>query len=148
MNKTLLPALLAVASVLLIGTASSAMADSGDSDESKKRWILSIGDSQGTLEITENTDKRALKSQAIPLDQAASGYEDIYKAKLGKAVNDDGKQYLVWKLISYNYDEESDTKSKTIYVLDAGNGVELTEPITKEGGSCGKDKHKTSSDNA
>jgi len=49
----------------------------------------------------------------------------------------------VWKLVSSDYDEESDTKIRTIYVLDAGTGEQLIDPITKEGGCGYKDGSKT-----
>lgn len=151
MDKVSISALLLVATaVIILGSASTAMADSENySKEYRGHWAISIGTSSGSLEITEDTDKSQLKSQVIPLSQAAEGYDNIHKAKLGKAVNDDGQKFLVWKLISYDYNEETNTKIKTIYVLDAGTGVELTEPITKEGGSCGdKNKSETSSSTA
>ena len=155
MTKVLVPTLLLsiLTVVMALGSVSPAMADSDGSDKSyKKHWAIPIGTSAGLLEITDDTDKNELKKQVMPLDEVAAGYTDIHKAKLGKAVNDDGKYFLVWKLVNYNYDAESDTKIKTIYVLDAATGEALTEPITKEGGSCG-DKEKsqatrTSGDNA
>jgi len=152
MTKALVPTLLLsfLAVVMVFGSIASAMADSGEEKSYKRHWTIPIGDSSGTIEITEDTDKTKLKEQIMPLHEVAAGYDDIHKAKIGKAVNDDGKYYLVWKLVSYSYDAES--KTKTIYVLDAGTGTALTEPITKEGGSCGdKDKSqstRTSGDSA
>lgn len=156
MTKVLIPTLLLsfLAVVMVFGSISPAMADSNGDDKSYKRhWAVPIGASTGTLEITDDTDKSELKKQAMPLDEVATGYTDIHKAKLGKAVNDDGNYYLVWKLVNYNHDAESDTKIKTIYVLDAATGEALTEPIVKEGGSCGDKEKKsqttrTSGDNA
>ncbi len=158
MTKVLIPTLLLsfLTVVMVLGSVTPAMADSsGDGgDKSYKKYrVMPIGDSEGTIEITEDSDKAKLKEQVMPLHEVAAGYEDIHKAKLGQAVNDGGKYYLVWKLVSYSYDAESDSKTKTIYVLDAGNGVALTEPITKEGGSCGDKEKKsqstrTSGDNA
>ena len=141
-----IPALFAtmIAVVLVFGAASHVMADSEDGTKSYKRhWAIDVADYQGTeksLKITEDTDKRELVKQALPLDEVAADYSDIHKARLGKAVNVDGEYFLVWKLVNYNYDEETDTKIKTIYVIVAGNGVEITKVI-KEGG-CG-DKHKS-----
>ena len=78
----------------------------------------------------------------MPLDGVAAGYTDIHMAKLGKAINDDGKYHLVWNLVSYSQDAESDAKIKTIHVLDAGTGEPLADPITKEGGSWGAGTEK------
>ena len=145
-SKITLPAVFAtvVAFALIFAVAPSAMADSEDGSKTYKRhWAISIGDQSGTLKITEDTDKEALKAQAISVDQAAAGYEDIVKARLGKAVNDSGEYYLIWKLVSVNHDTESDTKTFTVYVLDAGTGDLLTT-MSKEGGKCGdKDKSET-----
>lgn len=143
-----------IAFALIFVVAPSAMADSEDGTNSYKRhWAIDVADYQGTdasLKITEDTDKRELAKQALPLDEVAADYTDIQRASLSKAVNVDGEYFLVWKLVNYNYDEETDTKTQTIYVVDAGAGNEITQ-YTKEGG-CG-DRHKsettlTSGDNA
>ena len=132
----------AVAFALIFTVAPYAIADSEDGTKTYKRhWAISIGEQSGTLPITEVTDKEQLKAQAISIDEATSGYEDIVKARLGKAVNDAGDYYLIWKLVSVSHDEESDTKTFTIYALDAGTGDLLTT-MTKEGGKCG-DKGKS-----
>lgn len=133
-----------VAIALIFAVAPFAMADSEDGSKSYKRhWTISIGEQSGTLPITENTDKEQLKAQAISLEEAVDGYEDIVRAHLGMAVNDSGEYYLIWKLVSVAHDEESDTKTFTVYALDAGTGDLLTT-MTKEGGKCGdKDKSQT-----
>ena len=133
-----------VAFALVFAVAPSAMADSEDGAKSYKRhWAVPIGEASGTLQITEDTNKAELKEKAISLGEVADDYENVVKARLGKAVNDSGEYYLVWKLVSINHDAESDTKTFTIHVLDAGNGDLLTS-MTKEGGSCGdKDKSDT-----
>ena len=134
-----------VAAVALILTVpQSVVADSEDGSKTYKRyWAIPIEDKKGTLQITEDTNKDELKQKVISLSEAADGYSDIVKARLGKAVNDSGEYYLVWKLVSVEYDADSDTKIRTIYVVDAGNGQLLTT-MTKEGGKCGdKDKSET-----
>ncbi|MCA9813235.1 MAG: hypothetical protein KC483_10310 [Nitrosarchaeum sp.] len=144
MTKVLIPTLLLffLAVVMIFGSVSPAMADS-DGKSYKRNWIMSIGDSEGTLEITQDTNIDDLKSNAISQEQATQGY-DVDRAKLGQAVNDDGRYYLVWKLVDY-----TESNTKTIYVLDAGTGQQLTEPITKEAGSCGnKSQIKTSGEHA
>ena len=138
-TKYLIPAFaVMITAVLVFGTASPVMAGS---------WVISIGEKSGSLEITEEDTKFKLKQKAKSLDELdLSDYKDITKTRLGKAINDDGQYFLVWKLMSVEHDEESDTTIKTIYVLDAGTGEPLLdEPIKKEGGSCGyKDKSKIS----
>lgn len=134
-----------VAFALVFAVAPSAMADYGDDGAKsyKRHWAVPIGDAKGTLQITEDTDKADLKEKVISLGEIADDYDNVVKARLGKAVNDSGEYYLVWKLVSINYDEDSDTKTFTVNVLDAGNGNLLTT-MTKEGGHCGdKDKSDT-----
>ena len=133
MNKVTIPALLLVtAAVMILGSMSAAMADSDG--KYKRNWVMPIGDASGTIEISEDTNIDDVRDLAISEEQATQGY-DVDKAKLKKAVNDSGQYFLVWKLVDYT---ESDTK--TYYVLDAGTGEQLIEPITKEKGSCGDKK--------
>lgn len=129
---------------LIFAVTHPVMADSGDGSKSyKTHWAISIGDKSGKLKITEQDTKEKLKGQAIALSEIPGNYPDIKMAKLGKAVNDAGEKFLVWKLMSVKTDAESDTRIHTIYVLDAKDGELLTQ-ITKEGGSCGdKDKSKS-----
>ena len=56
-------------------------------------------------------DKEDLRDQAMPLSEVSEGYGDIHKAKLGDAINDDGKSYLIWMLVI------SDAGTKTIHIL-------------------------------
>jgi len=60
-------------------------------------------------------------SNVITQEQATQGY-DVDKAKLGQAVNDDGKYFLVWKLVDH-----TESNTKTIYVLDASTGKQLSQ---------------------
>jgi len=142
MSKVLIPTLLLsfLAVVMVFGTMSSAFADYDG--KSYKRWVVPIGDAEGTIEISEDTNIDDVRDLAISEEQARQGYDDVYKAKLKKAVNDSGQYFLVWKLVDY---AESDTK--IMYILDAGTGEQLIEPIVKEKGSCG-DKKSYSEKNA
>ena len=135
MSKVLVPTLLLsfLAVVMVFGSVSPAFADS--EGKSYKRWVVPIGDAEGTIEISADTNIDDVRDLAISEEEARQGY-DVDKAKLKKAVNDSGQYYLVWKLVDYT---DSDTKIK--YILDAGTGEQLTDPIVKEKGSCGK--HKT-----
>ena len=130
--STLLLSFLAV--VMVFGSVSPALADS-DGKSYKRDWVVPIGDAEGTIKISEDTNIDDVRDLAILEEQARQGY-DVDKAKLKKAVNDSGQYFLVWKLVDYT---DSDTKIK--YILDAGTGEQLIDPIVKEKGSCSK--HKT-----
>lgn len=131
MGKVLIPTLLLsfLAVVMVFGSASLAFADSDG--KYKRDWSIPIGDAVGTIEISEDANIDDLRDSAISEEEATQGYDDVDRAKLQKAINDSGQYFLVWKLVDYT---ESDTK--TYYVLDAGTGEQLIEPITKEKGSC------------
>ncbi|MEX0861649.1 hypothetical protein [Nitrosopumilus sp.] len=144
MNKILIPTLLLsmIAVVMVFGSVTSAFADSdGEAKSHKRHWVMPIGDSVGTIEISEDTHIDDVKDKAISQEQATQGY-DVDKAKLKKAINNSGQYFLVWKLVDY-----TESNTKIYYVLDAGTGEQLTEPITKEKGSCG-DKKSYSEKNA
>lgn len=139
-------ALTSVAVVSLIFAMSpAAMAYSEDGSRTyKNHWAISIGESTGMLEIVEDTDIAALQEQAISAEDAAQGYENVVKTRLGKAVNDLGSYFLVWKVMTSESNEESGT-TYTVNVLDAGNG-DLLISMTKDGGGCShKDKSGTTS---
>ena len=129
---TIMLSVLAAAVVLV--SASPAFAGS-DGESYDGNWISSIGDAVGTIEISEDTDIDDVRDQAITEQEARDGYDNAERAKLTKAVNDSGQYFLVWKLIEY-----AETGTATMYILDAGTGEQLTEPITKEGGMCGSKK--------
>lgn len=141
MSKALFPTILLsfLAVVMVFGTVAPAFADSDG--KSYKRWIVPIGDAEGTIEISEDTNIDDVRDLAISEEQAREGY-DVDKAKLKKAVNDSGQYFLVWKLVDY-----TDENTKIKYILDAGTGEQLIEPIIKEKGSCG-DKKSYSEKNA
>jgi len=143
MNRTVpLVAILAAACALVLAVAPAAMAELGGSDNYHKHWAVPIGNATGTLQITDDVDREALKEQAISMDEALEGYEDVKRARLVQAVNDSGEYYLAWKLRSVSYDGESDTRMYTMHILDAGTGDLLA---TMEGGGCGGSSHKSGS---
>jgi hypothetical protein len=148
MSKVLVPTLLLsfLAVVMVFGSITPTFADSEGDKSYKRSWVVPISNAEGTIAISEETNIDDVRESAISEEQARQGYDDVDKAKLKKAVNDSGQYFLVWKLVDYT---ESDTK--IIYILDAGTGEQLTEPITKEGGSCGDKKSqatRTSGDKA
>ena len=130
--------------VLIFGSTGTVMAESQDGSKYTGHWTVSIGDKLGSLQITEENIE-SQKLLAISEETAITNYPNVIKAHLGIAVNNNGENFLVWKIVSVESDTESDTKIHTIYVLDAGTGDLLTS-MTKKGGSCGdKDKTKTTS---
>ena len=133
MNKVLIPTILlsTLAIVMIFGSVSPAFAGS-DGESYKKYRTISIGDMVGTIEISEDTSIDDVADRAISAEEATEGY-DVEKAKLAKAVNESDQYFLVWKLVDF---EESGTM--TMYILDAGTGEQLIDPITKEKGMCGK----------
>lgn len=143
MKKTISLALASVAMFLLVfAIAPYAVAESGESSKTyKKYWVTSIGEKQGTIEITEDSDIDKLKEQAISYDEATEGYENVKKARLSQAVNDSGQYFLVWKVVTVSGEGEDSTFTKNI--LDAGTGELLTSKI-KEGG-CGYKKSGSTS---
>ena len=133
MNKVLIPTILlsTLAIVMIFGSVSPAFAGS-DGESYKKYRTISIGDMVGTIEISEDTSIDDVADRAISAEEATEGY-DVEKVKLAKAVNESDQYFLVWKLVDF---EESGTM--TMYILDAGTGEQLIDPITKEKGMCGK----------
>ncbi len=138
-SKYVLSAIVVTFALAFVVATPFVMAESGygmhsyDGAKSHKgHWAISIGEKTGTVPITDEDTRESLKNQAISLSEAAEDYPDITKARLGKAVNDDGNYFLIWKLVSVDHDAESYTKILTIYVLDAGTGDLLIEPLTKE----------------
>ena len=105
-------------------------------------------------DMSEVEDKKAvyeeLKSQvAVKLSEAAAAAEDagldITKGELGKAVNENGKKFIVWKLIEKNKDADSDTVTKTILVIDAAD-ITNTAIVTKEYDHSMKDDRYSNKD--
>jgi len=94
-------------------------------------WAIQVEGFEGSIPITEDSDRATLKEQAISLSEAAADYPNVMKAKLGKAINENGDKFLVWKLVDFSKDSESGTAKMTIYIVDAGD-ADNTAEITKE----------------
>ena len=131
-NKIYIPTtILSVLAVAVVFGSASPAFSSSDGESYTRNWVSSIGDAVGTIEVSEDTNVDDVKDQAISEEEATDGY-DVTKARLTKAVNDSDQYFLVWKLIEYG-----ETDTVTMYILDAGTGEQLVEPIIKEGGMCG-----------
>ena len=88
------------------------------------------------LEIPEEMDReshKVLKDQIkVSLSDAAADYPNVKKAKLGMAVNEDGEKFLVWKLVEFIKDSDSETSTMTIYIVDAGDADTPHIKVTKD----------------
>ena len=138
MKATISFALASIAAVaFILALSPAAMADSNGTKSYGNHWSVSIGDAEGTLEITADSDIAALKEQAISSEEAAAGYENVVKVRLAQAENNSGQYFLVWKVVTDNGDS---TFTKNI--VDAGSG-DLLASMTHEGGGCGYKKSGT-----
>ena len=137
-RKYLIPAFVAAFALMFAVATPFVMAEYGDgyAKYHKKHWTVQVtNDFVGNIPITEDSTHQSLKDQiTITLSEAASKYPDAKKAKLGIAVNDNGK-YVVWKVIEMTMDSETNTKSMMIHVIDAGaESIDkaATEDVQKE----------------
>ena len=138
-SKYILSALVAAFALAFVVATPFVMAESGygmhsyhDGAKSHKgHGAIQVEGFEGSIPITEDSDRATLKEKAISLSDAAADYPNIKKAKLGKAINENGDKFLVWKLVDFSKDSESGTAKMTIYIVDAGDADNTTE-ITKE----------------
>lgn len=138
-SKYILPVLVATFALAFVIATPYVMAESGngmhsyhdDAKSHKSHWAIQVEGFEGTIQITEDVDKKTLKDKVtVSLSEASAGL-DVQKASLGVAVNENGEKYLVWKLVSINKDSESDTATATINIVDAGD-ADNTTSVTKE----------------
>ncbi len=136
-RKYLIPAFVAAFALMFAVATPFVMADYGDgyAKYHKKHWAVQVSNDFKGIPIPEDATHQSLKDEInISLSQAASKYPDAKKAKLGIAVNDNGK-YVVWKVIEMTMDSETNTKSMMIHVIDAGaESIDkaATEDVPKE----------------
>lgn len=133
----LIPAFAAVFALMFAFASPLALAESGDDmhgkwmgqKQHKMHKIVEVEGFVGSIQITEDVDRKALKNQvSVSLSEAANGL-DVMGGHIGVAVNENGDKFLVWNLIQVDKDSESATA--TIYVVDAGD-TDNTTTITKE----------------
>ncbi len=138
-SKYIVSALVAAFALAFLVATPYVMAESGygmhsyhDGAKSHKgHWAIQVEGFEGSIPITEDSDRTTLKEQAISLSEAAADYPNVKKAKLGKAIHENGDKFLVWKLVDFSKDSESGTAKMTIYIVDAGDAKNTAE-ITKE----------------
>jgi len=136
-RKYLIPAFVAAFALMFAVATPFVMAEYGDgyAKYHKKHWTVQVSNDFKGKPISEDVTHQSLKDEInISLSQAASKYPDAKKAKLGIAVNDNGK-YVVWKVIEMTMDSETNTKSMIIHVIDARADTldtAATEDVQKE----------------
>ena len=136
-RKYLIPAFVAAFALMFAVATPFVMAEYGDgyAKYHKKHWAVQVSNDFKGIPIPEDATHQSLKDEInISLSQAASKYPDAKKAKLGIAVNDNGK-YVVWKVIEMTMDSETNTKSMMIHVIDARADTldaAATEDVQKE----------------
>ncbi len=142
-SKYVLPVFVAAFALAFLVATPFVLAESGygmhsyDGAKSHKgHWAIQVQGFEGSIPIPEEMDReshKALKDRVtISLSDAAANYPNVKKAKLGVAVNEDGDKFLVWKLVEFNKDAESETGSMTIYIVDAGDANVPHVQVTKD----------------
>ena len=85
----------------------------------------------GSIQVTEDSDKHALKDQVtVSLSEAASGL-DVMGGHIGIVENENKETFVVWILKSVQMDRESGSMTVTIHVVDAADAAN-TATVTKE----------------
>ena len=135
----LIPAFAAVFALMFAFASPDVMAEPGErmhekwsgQKQHKMHKAIEVEGFVGSIQITEDSDKQALKDQVtVSLSEAAEGL-DVMGGKIGVAINENGDKYLTWTLKSIEKDSESETVTATIYVVDAGDASN-TAVVTKE----------------
>ena len=117
-TKYLLPAFVAIFALMLV--AATPYVSAQDSERSlanhmwKKHMPILVEGFEGSIQITEDSNREELKSQVtVSLSEAAEGLE-VYKARLGAVVNENDEKFLVWLLSNAEKDPESGIVTVTI----------------------------------
>ena len=157
-TRYLLPAFAAVFALMFVAATPYVIAELGTEKDAwhdgkknmwkdgakhhKKHMTIKVEGFVGSIPIPEDMDRedhKALKDQVtVSLSEAANGL-DVMKGSIGIAVNENGEKFVVWKLVSMDKDEGSDTMTATIYVVDAADTTN-TATVTKEFDSSIKDR--------
>jgi hypothetical protein len=132
----LIPAFAAIFALMFAFASPLAMAESGDEvhakwNGQKNHKIHQVEGFVGSIQITEDADRKTLRDQvSVTLSEAADGL-DVIGGHIGVVTNENGDKFLVWILKSVEKDSESKTGTVTIYVVDAAN-ADNTTTVTKE----------------
>ena len=156
-KKYVLPAFAAVFALMFVVAAPNVIAEPGEGgnwtggdgayDHAKKmhkgHMAITVEGFTGSIAVPDmsevedkNAAHEALKGQVtVKFSEAAAAAEnaglDIMNGSIGIVSNENDERYVVWTLTEMNKDSESETMSKTIFVVDAAN-VTNTAQVTKE----------------
>ncbi len=139
-SKYVLPVFVAAFALAFLVATPFVLAESGygmhsyDGAKSHKgHWAIPVEKFVGSIKITEDFNHETIKNlDLLSLSEAAADYPNVKKAKLGMAVNEAGDKYLVWKLVEFNKDSDSETATMTIYIVDAVKSDVPHVKITKD----------------
>jgi hypothetical protein len=135
----LIPAFAAVFALMFTVATPPAMAEYSEGMHGKEMGqkyhkmhkVIEVDGFVGSIQITEDSDRQALRDQVtVSLSEAADGL-DVKGGHIGVVTNENGDKFLTWTLKSVERDSESEIAIATIYVVDAGD-VSNTTTITKE----------------
>jgi len=130
----LIPAFAAVFALMFAFAPTLASAEYGDNvhgkwtgqKNHKMHKVIEVEGFEGSIQITEDSDKQSLKDQVtVSLSDAAKRL-DVMGGHIGVAINENGYQSLAWILMSIERDSDSETATVTIYVVDAGDANNTT----------------------
>lgn len=134
-TQYLLPSFVAIFALMFVVATPYVAADEDDTrfaqQNGKKHMPIQVEGFDGSIQITEDSNRQEIKSQIIVSLSEASAGLDVHKAHLGVVVNENDDKFLVWILVNVKKDAESETAIATIYVVDAGDSSN-TATITKE----------------
>ena len=141
-TKYMIPVFAAIFALMFVVATPYVMAEDGDGvkwagehHQKKGHHTILVEGFTGTIQLPEVMTPEThdtLKSQVtVSLGQAVSiaesnGVTDARKASIGIAQNGEGNKYVVWTIVSVNKDTESETMTRNIFVVDAGNPDNFT----------------------
>lgn len=147
-TKYMIPAFAAVFALMFAVAIPTVMAEGGDyakfggdkhHGKGHGHKAILVEEFTGSIAIPAEMTKETfgeLKDQVtVSLSQAVSvaednGVTDAMKASIGIAKDGEGNKFVVWTIASMNKDSESDTMTRNIFVVDAGDRTNFTA-ITK-----------------
>jgi len=141
-TKYMIPAFAAIFALMFVVATPYVMAEdidgvnwAGEHHQKKGHHAILVEGFTGTIQLPEEMTPEThdvLKGQVtVSLGQAVSvaednGVTDARKASIGIAQNGEGNKYVVWTITSVDKDTESETMTRNIFVVDAGDSTNFT----------------------
>lgn len=146
-TQYLLPAFAAVFALMFVAATPYIMAESDaeknawhdgkkdtwkDAKHHKKHMAVNIEGFVGSIPVPEEMNKetyKTIKDQiTVSLSEAASGL-DVMMGHIGIAINENDEEFVVWSLTSMNMSDESELKTITTHIVDAGDASNTAKVI-------------------